>query len=177
MTKPASRRAAVAGAVLMSPALLSPAHALKPCPSGANNCFSSASAADKTKLAEWRYPAGASKADVVKDLRAVIQGYPQAGQAQVDLGGWKVAEDSLADKGYARVEYLSGLGNMAKFFNGGQPFVDDLELEIQESAVAVRSSSRVGDSDFGVNAARLRYLAAALREKGWAAEAPSAGLK
>ena len=31
----------------------------------------------------------------------------------------------------------------------------------------VRSSSRVGFTDFGVNAARLNYLAARLREQGW----------
>ena len=30
--------------------------------------------------------------------------------------------------GYARLEYKSGLGNMAKYFNGNQPFVDDLEV-------------------------------------------------
>ena len=33
--------------------------------------------------------------------------------------------------------------------------------------VLVRSSSRVGFTDFGVNAARLNYLAARLREQGW----------
>ena len=31
----------------------------------------------------------------------------------------------------------------------------------------VRSSSRVGSTDFGVNAKRLNYIAASLREQGW----------
>ena len=35
--------------------------------------------------------------------------------------------------------------------------------------VAARSSSRVGDSDFGVNAKRVNYIAKGLREKGWTA--------
>ena len=33
--------------------------------------------------------------------------------------------------------------------------------------IMVRSSSRVGQTDFGVNAARLNYIAAALRSQGW----------
>ena len=39
-----------------------------------------------------------------------------------------------------------------------------------KEGVQVRSSSRVGYLDFGVNAKRLNYLAKALREKGWNAE-------
>eukprot|EP00965_Chrysotila_dentata_P010407 338787-Pleurochrysis_carterae.AAC.2 len=31
--------------------------------------------------------------------------------------------DELADKGYMRIEFRSGLGNFAKFLNGGKPFV------------------------------------------------------
>jgi len=34
----------------------------------------------------------------------------------------------------------------------------------------VRSSSRVGATDFGVNAKRLNYIAAGLRKKGWRIE-------
>lgn len=40
-------------------------------------------------------------------------------------------------------------------------FVDDLELRLTDSDIQVRSASRVGHSDAGVNAARV----AALREK------------
>ena len=32
----------------------------------------------------------------------------------------------------------------------------------------VRSASRVGQTDFGVNAARLNFISAALRKQGWA---------
>ncbi|HEX2483965.1 MAG TPA: DUF1499 domain-containing protein, partial [Myxococcota bacterium] len=46
-------------------------------------------------------------------------------------------------------------------------FVDDLELELRSEArsVAVRSASRVGRSDFGVNRARVERLRAVLRER------------
>jgi uncharacterized protein (DUF1499 family) len=67
------------------------------------------------------------------------------------------------------VEYRSsGKGFFAKTFNGGKPFVDDLNVEVDGSGnVQVRSQSRVGDSDFGVNKKRVDYLAAGLKGKGW----------
>jgi uncharacterized protein (DUF1499 family) len=46
-------------------------------------------------------------------------------------------------------------------------FVDDLELELRtpEREIAVRSASRVGRSDLGVNRARVERLRALLRER------------
>jgi uncharacterized protein (DUF1499 family) len=38
---------------------------------------------------------------------------------------------------------------------------------VSDGYAAVRSSSRVGDSDFSVNAKRLNYIAEKLRAKGW----------
>ena len=38
----------------------------------------------------------------------------------------------------------------------------------REQGIQVRSSSRVGQTDFGVNAIRLNAIAASLRAKGWA---------
>ena len=58
-------------------------------------------------------------------------------------------------------------GNFAKFFNGGKPFVDDLEIDVESTGATFRSKSRVGDSDFGVNAKRIGYIAQALGKKGW----------
>ena len=67
------------------------------------------------------------------------------------------------------MEYRSsGKGFFAKTFNGGKPFVDDLNVEVDGSGIVrVRSQSRVGDSDLGVNKKRVDYLAAGLKEKGW----------
>jgi uncharacterized protein (DUF1499 family) len=74
----------------------------------------------------------------------------------------------LSGSGSARVEFKSsGKGTFAKIFNGGKPFVDDLKLEINDGKVEVKSQSRVGDSDFGVNKKRVDYLAALLSAKGW----------
>ena len=99
----------------------------------------------------------------------------QEGQADVDKGGWTIVSDDLAgSSGRAAVEYRSGIGNFAKFLNGGKPFVDDLVLELADGgAVAVRSSSRVGDSDFKVNQKRLQYLGKALQAKGWSVPEPT----
>ncbi len=132
---------AATAALLQQP---SAANALELCPPKANNCVRTT----------WSPPAGSSKDEAVSALRDAIAAYPQAGQGDVDGGGWSIAEDDLdGSSGAARVEYKSsGKGNFAKFFNGGKPFVDDLKLEVEGSGVVqVKSQSRVGDSDFGVN--------------------------
>lgn len=138
--------------------------AVEPCAVGANNCHSTASA-----MKPWKWPTGTSRDVAIKELRTVIEAYPKEGQDGVDQGGWSFAVDDLSSKGYARVEFLSGIGNFAKFFNGGKPFVDDFEVSVEDDKVSVRSSSRVGDSDFGVNAKRINYIASGLRAKGWEA--------
>lgn len=124
--------------------------AVEPCAVGANNCHSTASA-----MKPWKWPTGTSRDAAIKELRTVIEAYPKEGQDGVDQGGWSFAVDDLSSKGYARVEFLSGIGNFAKFFNGGKPFVDDFEVSVEDDKVSVRSSSRVGDSDFGVNGFNL----------------------
>lgn len=122
-------------------------------------------------MAPWKWPAGTSRDSAISELKAVLESYPQAGQAEVDLGGWSVSKDEMSSKGFMAFEFKSGIGNFAKFFNGGKPFVDDLEVSVEDSFVAVKSASRLGDSDFGVNAKRLNFLSAALRAKGWDAPA------
>ncbi|EOD41820.1 hypothetical protein EMIHUDRAFT_194356 [Emiliania huxleyi CCMP1516] len=136
------------------------ARALSPCPPGANNCLSTAAPSPVGKLATWKFPKGMDKA-------AAIDSLEKAGQADVDKGGWSRVDDKLASAGYARLEFRSGLGNMARFFNGGKPFVDDLELSVEDGFACIRSSSRVGDSDLGVNKKRVNFIAAALRSSGW----------
>jgi len=162
-----NRRGALSRAVAASIAIPTAASAaVSPCPNGANNCWSTAGPG-KNLVAKWVFPSGASGDEAKTQMKAVLTSYPQEGQAGVDLGGWSIAEDALAGNGYARFEYKSGIGNFAKFFNGGKPFVDDLEVSFEDGYAAVRSSSRVGDSDFGVNGKRLNYIAAGLRAKGW----------
>lgn len=153
---PASRRNVMntiaAGTILVSPAI---ANAMDACPPKSQNCV----------RATWSPPAGTSKKDAVKAVRDVINSYPQEGQANVDGGGWVVAEDNLDSSGTGRVEYKSsGKGNFAKFFNGGKPFTDDLLLEVgDDGKVELKSSSRVGESDFGVNKVRVSIAVVSFR--------------
>jgi hypothetical protein len=143
------------GSVAIAPS----AEALEVCPPKANNCVRTA----------WTPPAGTSKTDAVSTLRDALNAYPQEGQDNVDGGGWVIAEDDLAGSGAARLEYKSsGKGNFAKFFNGGKAFVDDLKVEVgADGTVQVKSQSRVGDSDFGVNLKRTDYIGSTLKAKGW----------
>ena len=129
----------VGGAVVAVVPAVTPA--LESCPPKSNNCVRTT----------WTPP---SKDVAVADLKAVIDAYPQEGQNKVDLGGWSIASDNLESDGTARIEYLSDpKGNFARFLNRGKSFVDDLLIEVGADGVTeIKSSSRVGDSDLGVNA-------------------------
>jgi hypothetical protein len=130
------------------------------CPSKSQNCIRTA----------WKVPAGSK--DVAGSMLEILNSYPQEGQADVDKGGWTIAEGDLKSSGKTRVEYKSGIGNFARFFNGGKPFVDDLEVEVAGDAIEIRSASRIGESDLGVNQKRLQFLASKARALGW--DAPEA---
>lgn len=151
--------AAGSAAVVAGPSVV---NALDSCPKGSKNCIRT----------EWTPPSGTKKDGAIAGLKKAIESYPQEGQNKVDLGGWKIVEDFSSGSG--RIEYTSGIGNFAKFFNGGKPFVDDLYLEVADSGVvSVKSSSRIGESDLGVNEKRLSFLIEKLRADGWTAPAPT----
>jgi Protein of unknown function (DUF1499) len=160
--------AVAAAALLVTTTAVSPAHAaLDACPPGSSNCIRTT----------WTAPAGSTKSSISKTLTALLESYPQAGQADVDKGGWTMVSNDLSGAtGTAVLEFKSGIGNFAKFFNGGKPFIDDVKLEIVDvsggAVVDVRSSSRVGESDLGVNQKRLQYLQKALQAQGWTAPDP-----
>jgi hypothetical protein len=163
-----SRRKAFEKAAALSGLVFLPtsaAVALESCPPGSQKCIRTT----------WTPPQGASKADIVSSIMSVINDYPQEGQAGVDNRGYTVVEDTLSDKNIARVEYRN-FGNFAKIFNGGKPFVDDLTIELDDNnikQVQIRSASRIGDSDLGVNKKRLQYLGQALQAKGWTVPEPT----
>jgi hypothetical protein len=102
---------------------------------------------------------------------AAINEYPQNGQAGIDGNGFTIVADTLNNKGIARVEYRN-FGFFAKLFNGGKPYVDDLVVALDGNNVQVRSSSRIGKSDLGVNKKRLQYLGKSLQAKGWMVPEP-----
>ncbi|KLN67118.1 MULTISPECIES: DUF1499 domain-containing protein [Vibrio] len=74
-------------------------------------------------------------------------------QAALKLAGAKTA---VKEGGYLRIECTSKI----------MRFVDDLELKIEGDKLVVRSESRVGYSDFGVNRKRADELRERLKESG-----------
>lgn len=71
-------------------------------------------------------------------------------QSALKLSGAKTA---VKEEGYLRIECTSKI----------MRFVDDLELKIEGDQLLVRSESRVGYSDFGVNRKRADELRALLK--------------
>jgi hypothetical protein len=166
---PSSRRRMIQQAVASTTAATGVAflpinfvNAIDACPPKSSNCIRTT----------WTPPSGTSKAEMAKTIKAVLLEYPQQGQQDVDKGGWELVQDDLAGSGKGRVEFKN-TGKFAKFLNGGKPFIDDLVIEIGSDAVQVRSSSRVGDSDLGVNKKRLKFLSNALNAFGWDAPEPN----
>ena len=88
-----------------------------------------------------------------KSLVQVVKAY-KPGQGNVDGGGFQVVKETDSYI-YVQFEALK------------KGYIDDVEFAMASNSVQVRSSSRVGQTDFGVNALRLNYIAAALRKEGW----------
>lgn len=142
-------------------------NALEACRSKARNCIRTT----------WFSPENMTKDGAVEIIRNVLNSYPQNGQAGVDCNGWQLVKDSLDNMSPSRSEYIfkSCVGPAALAINLGQPFIDDVKLEVQESngrvLVEVKSSSRMGSTDMFVNKKRIDFLGDELRRKGW--EVPS----
>lgn len=132
---------------------------LKGCPDSPNCWSTSGDAKHLIKPFEFSKP----RDQAIADLVSVLESYPQAGipveGGAIDAGGNKVVQND--GKGYVRMEFVAKRG-----------FVDDAEWYVgNDGKVIMRSASRLGDSDFGVNAARLKYVGAKLAEKGsWKAD-------
>ena len=119
----------------------------------APNCFSTTG--DESHLLPlWKAKAGSN---AMAELLEVVKAYPPF-QARIDGGGFSIITAS-ADYVYIQFESLK---------NG---FIDDVEFFVKDGKVQVRSSSRTGFLDLGVNAKRLNWISARLRDKGWTAPA------
>jgi uncharacterized protein (DUF1499 family) len=136
------------------------------CKPGSKNCI----------VTTWTAPKGTGTNVVKATLVKILNAYPQAGQANVDKGGYKIVSSNNSP--IVKVEYTSGIGTFAKLFNGGQPFVDDLIAVVTSDknngvvTVTIKSSSRIGESDFGVNQKRLKFLGAQAKAMGWTVPEP-----
>ena len=125
------------------------------------NCWNS-SPPKASNPARW-LPAWDSNGGSIQDVKAVVDTY-QVGQNNIDGGGFKVMEfENKGDSQYLYVQFQS--------YKAG--YIDDFEcwFNPQSKKFDVRSSSRVGYSDLGVNALRLEYIANRLeKEHGWTFE-------
>lgn len=130
----------------------------------APNCFCSTDSIEDSpdsNIPPFKFPKEISSTeDAFKQLYEVVMAY-EPGQNGIDGGGFEVkTNDSKAGYMYVQFESLK---------NG---FIDDVEFAVvgdhkDSNAIQVRSSSRLGYLDYGVNAKRINYIAQALRAKGW----------
>ena len=152
-----------------------PSNALEECKPKSHNCIRTT----------WTAPSSITNpSQAASEIRNVLNSYPQSGQAGVDCNGWKIVSDKLDDTtdteesyggGLITLEYKSCIGPAAMAINLGQPFIDDLKLELNGKdvissgrvLVEVKSSSRMGSSDLFVNRKRLEYLGQKLKLNGW----------
>lgn len=103
------------------------------------NCVSTQDSREEFTLAPFTLMENASLDEIEK--------------AALSLGRAKTADK---EQNYLRIEYTS------RVFR----FVDDLELRIEDNNLIVRSESRTGHSDFGVNRKRADALREALKQAG-----------
>ena len=140
---------------------------LKSC-GAAPNCFSSTITLEDDldhSIPPWTWPTSLENQQAAfEELRDVLLAYTP-GQNGVDGGGFEIKTFDPKN-GYIYVQYES-------LKNG---YIDDVEMTVipgredDPRTVHVRSSSRIGYLDFGVNGKRLNYIASSLRAKGWKAE-------
>jgi uncharacterized protein (DUF1499 family) len=105
-----------------------------PCPS-TPNCVSSQTSDSTHRIAS--IAVGSTPAEAFNKLKTIIQG----------MSGAQIVE--VSDR-YLRAEFTSSL----------MGFVDDVEfyLDLDENAIQVRSASRLGESDLGVNRKRIETI-------------------
>lgn len=129
----------------------------------APNCFCSTDSVEDDpdhSIPSWIWPETLTTEAAFEQLYEVVKAYPP-GQSDIDGGGFEIVTFD-PKKGYMYIQFES-------LKNG---FIDDVEFAVVgnvKNEVQLRSSSRLGYLDFGVNAKRLNYLAKKLREKGWKA--------
>ncbi|GMH96888.1 hypothetical protein TrVE_jg7606 [Triparma verrucosa] len=127
---------------------------LKGCGAGAN-CFSSTGdpELDGYYLIANLFVPPSTSTSPMKDVADAIEKY-EVGHDNIDAGGFKIIKK---DEGYVYAQFES-------LKNG---YIDDVEFAVKDGEVLVRSSSRLGYLDYGVNAKRLNWIGKSLKEKGW----------
>ena len=134
---------------------------LKPC-GPAPNCFCSTDSIEddpEHNIPAWTWPKSLDKTQAFQELEDAVKAY-KPGQGNIDGGGFQIVK---SEPGYLYAQFES-------LKNG---YIDDVEFAYidgkGENVIQVRSSSRIGYLDFGVNAKRLNYIAKTMQSKGWKA--------
>jgi uncharacterized protein (DUF1499 family) len=97
------------------------------------------------------------------DKQHVIPALPISGDRTT---AWKQLQSVLADWPRCRIETVTDQYLHATVRSGFFGFVDDVECLLRDDHIAIRSASRVGHSDLGVNRARTEKIRRALRNRG-----------
>jgi uncharacterized protein (DUF1499 family) len=126
------------------------------------NCWNSST--PKANIPARWLPSWEANGRSIDDVKKIIDTY-EVGHDEIDGGGFKVIEykKKSSDDQYLYVQFQS--------YKAG--YIDDFEcwFNPESKKFDVRSSSRVGYSDLGVNALRLEYIASRLeKEYGWTFE-------
>ena len=128
------------------------------------NCWNSST--PKANIPARWLPAWEANGRSMEDVKRVIDSY-EVGQNGIDGGGFKIMEYNNSknepDDQYLYVQFQS--------YKAG--YIDDFEcwFNPESKKFDVRSASRVGYSDIGVNSQRLEYIAERLeKEYGWTFE-------
>ncbi|MDA3951511.1 MAG: DUF1499 domain-containing protein [Spirochaeta sp.] len=118
------------------------AGALAPCPESPN-CVSTQAPAEDTQHAVEPVPVSGTPEQVIAAITAIVDAQPRM---------------EIVEQGD---RYLRATATSALF-----RFVDDVDFLVdpEESVVHMRSASRVGESDMGVNRRRYEFFRAALAE-------------
>jgi len=145
-------------------------YALKPCIDGKPHCFSTSPEefedndlfnTDSGQAAEWLvtpFTYTKSLADAFEDLKGAIAIYPP-GQRGIDGGGFKLITETATTNG----AYL-----YVQFESLRKGYVDDMEFALSNGILNIRTSSRLGYLDLGVNAKRFNWFAQRLGQlNGW----------
>ena len=112
-------------------------------------------------LVDGKLTACSGKPNCVSSETGTVDKFNVAPLSGNDLSGVKVAIETLGGKvtgsqdGYLSAEFTSGIFK----------FVDDVEVRQDGDKVQIRSCSRVGYSDRGVNRARVEAIRVALNQE------------
>jgi uncharacterized protein (DUF1499 family) len=148
---------------------------LKPCDTSPNCWCSSAPFENNPAryIPAWNSSPNNGNSNSIKDVKQIIDTY-EVGQNNIDGGGYKIIEYINENNDDGGEQYI-----YVQFQSYKVGYIDDFECWYNplSKKFDIRSSSREGYSDLGVNAKRLEYIAKRLeQEYGWTFDRRKTGM-